>query len=57
LSAAQQEQFARVYPLPAYAVNNFSVHAPGGWLNLTPGQYIVQPPMAAVSITSYWYNL
>lgn len=49
LTVAQTDPYARAYPVPAYAVNSYSVQSPGGWFNLAPGQYIVHPQMAAVS--------
>ena len=49
LTIAQSGPYARAYPLPAYAVNSYSMQSPGGWFNLAPGQYIVQPQMTAVS--------
>jgi len=49
LTIAQSGPFARTYPVPAYALNSYSVQSPGGWYNLATGQYVFQPQLAAVS--------
>jgi len=49
LTIAQSGPYARAYPVPAYAVNSYSMQPPGSWYNLGTGQYIFQPQMATVS--------